>query len=314
LPLHPPTEHQTAILMVSPSPCCCVPAVNEAGQLLISSDSLRLLPAQLPYELLGPLVLAAVDGIIANNQQQLQQTNQQQVAASVQRKLALQESISHAPPDKPQDQQQQGLQLVGIDLQQPVAAPLTTCMAAYSCLQQLSLQELNIDVCAAKALGSILHSGSSSFSSNGCSTGAAGCSLRGLTLDGVFMCDMAWQALCEGLAAGCELQTIRWACRGDTCCRYSMNSSMQLTHHCSRLMWRIICTWCTCGGDQRVVVVVCCCHTGCSGACSHQVSLHLQQGLRVAASSSGSWMYRKTVWAMQMVAAAVRLLTQPGVA
>jgi hypothetical protein len=192
------------------NPVCCVLAVNEAGQLVISSDSLRLLPAQLPYELLGPLILAAVDGIIANNQQQLQESNQQPDAVSVQRKLALQENIGHAPLDEQQQhQQQQGLQLVGIDLQQPVAAPLTTCMAAYSCLQQLSLQELNIDVCAAKALGSILHSGSSSFSSNGCSTGAAGCSLRGLTLNGVFMCDMAWQALCDGLAAGCELQTIR---------------------------------------------------------------------------------------------------------
>jgi hypothetical protein len=194
-----------------------LPAVDEAGQLVISSDSLRLLPAQLPYELLGPLVLAAVDGIISDNQQQQKPSNQQQDPAAMQGKVALQDSPNRVPQDEQQDEQQQhhqqqGLQLVGIDLQQPVAAPLTTCMAAYACLQQLSLQELNIDVCAAKALGSILHSGSSSFSSNGCSTGAAGCSLRSLTLDGVFMCDIAWQALCEGLAAGCELETIRWAC------------------------------------------------------------------------------------------------------
>lgn len=172
-----------------------------------------MLPSQ-PYELLGPLVLAAVDGLIANNQQQLTQPEQQQATNGVQHKLVSHEGSPPQAQGEQRDQlhqQQHGLQLVGIDLQQPVAAPLTTCMAAYSCLQQLSLQELNIDVCAAKALGSILHSGCSNFSSNGCSTGAAGCSLRSLALDAVFMCDMAWQALCDGLAAGCELQTIRWA-------------------------------------------------------------------------------------------------------
>uniref|UniRef100_A0A383VZW8 Uncharacterized protein n=1 Tax=Tetradesmus obliquus TaxID=3088 RepID=A0A383VZW8_TETOB len=187
--------------------------ITDDGQLVISSESLGMLPSQLPYELLGPLVLAAVDGIIANNQQQLTQPEQQQATNAMQHKLTLHGGA--APPAQSEQRdcrlhhQQRGLQLVGIDLQQPVAAPLTTCMAAYSCLQQLSLQELNIDVCAAKALGSILHSGCSNFSSNGCSTGAAGCSLRSLTLDAVFMCDMAWQALCDGLAAGCELQTIR---------------------------------------------------------------------------------------------------------
>ncbi|KAF6259399.1 hypothetical protein COO60DRAFT_1008119 [Scenedesmus sp. NREL 46B-D3] len=184
---------------------------NEYGQLVISSDSLRLLPAQLPYELLGPLILAAVDSLIANKHQQCRHKTQQRSCAAVQ--LSLQDNFGLAAQgmkdDQQPHQQQQGLQLVGIDLQQPAAAPLTTCMAAYSCLQQLSLQELNIDVCAAKALGSILHSGSNSFSSKGCSTGAAGCSLRSLTLDTVFMCDMAWQALCKGLAAGCELQTLR---------------------------------------------------------------------------------------------------------
>jgi hypothetical protein len=193
-----------------------LPAATDDGQLVISSDSFLVLPSQLPYELLGPLVLAAVDGLISNNQQQSEQLHQQQAADAVQRKHALHEGsgfpAQNGQHDQQLHQQQRGLHLVGIDLQQPVAAPLTTCMAAYSCLQQLSLQELNIDVCAAKALGSILHSGCSSFSSHGCSTGAAGCSLRSLTLDAVFMCDMAWRALCDGLAAGCELHTIRWAC------------------------------------------------------------------------------------------------------
>jgi hypothetical protein len=205
-----------------------MPAVDDMGQLIISSDSLRLLPAQLPYELLGPLILAAVDGLVAESQHQTQHLNQQtKPAAAVQQKLALRRTCKTFAEDKQHDQQpcqqQRGLRLAGIDLQQPVAAPLTTCMAAYSCLQQLSLQELNIDVCAAKALGSILHSGSETFSSNGCSTGAAGCSLRSLTLDAVFMCDMAWRALCEGLAAGCELQTIRWAL-ASSCLQHDMHS------------------------------------------------------------------------------------------
>lgn len=38
---------------------------GEKGQLAISADSLLLLPAQLPYEMLGPCMLAAVDTSVA---------------------------------------------------------------------------------------------------------------------------------------------------------------------------------------------------------------------------------------------------------
>jgi uncharacterized protein YijF (DUF1287 family) len=146
---------------------------GENGQLVIPADSLLLLPAQLPYEMLGPCILAAVDTAVAAAQQQ--------------------------------DQQQLGLQLCGIDLQEPVCGPLLTCFQAYPTLQQLSLRELNIDSHAAATLANLWqpqHAGHSSSSS------VSG--LKVLSMQAVFMCQMAWQRVAQGIMAGvCQLQTLR---------------------------------------------------------------------------------------------------------
>lgn len=91
-----------------------------------------------------------------------------------------------------------GLQLYGVDMQEPMAAPLMTCFAAYPCMQRLSLQELNVDVQAAGVLGSMVvqHTSGSSF-------------LVTLELKTVYMCDLAWRAFVKGLAAGCQLHVLR---------------------------------------------------------------------------------------------------------
>lgn len=141
--------------------CLSLPAVDDDGQLLISADSLRLLPARLPYELLAHALQAAVDSCASAQQQQLS-----------------------------------GLRLVAVDLQEPAARPLRTCIAAYPCLTRLSLAELNVDVTAAAALGAI-------------AGGVSGGSLQHLALEGTFMCDLAWQAFADGLAAGCQLTSLR---------------------------------------------------------------------------------------------------------
>jgi hypothetical protein len=169
-----------------------VAATDADGQLSVTSDSMQLLPAHLPYELLGPCILAAVDRCAAATS--TQRTNQ---------------TAQHIPAQQPNGsapaqlvQQQIGLQLYGIDLQEPVAGPLTTCFQAYPALQQLLLQELNVDTQAAAALAQHIccspHRASSSSS------------LQQLHLRAVFMGQLAWQALAGGLGhASCQLQTLR---------------------------------------------------------------------------------------------------------
>lgn len=163
-------------------------AAVEDGQLSVTADSLRLLPQQLPYELLGALVLAAADAYASaqhvHGKQILQQLSEQQA------------HVQFSNAQLQQQQQIQGLRLASIDLQEPVTRPLQTCLTAYTNIQQLSLNELNIDVSAAAALGSHLQT-------------ASGCHLHSFILDGVFMCELAWAALAEGMAAGCDLQALR---------------------------------------------------------------------------------------------------------
>jgi len=143
-------------------------------------DSLRLLPQLLPYELLGPLIIAAADtinsnitlpGVTLDSTAMLQQQQKQPL--------------------------QKGLRLISIDLQEPAAKPLQTCVAAYSNLQQLSLQELNIDVAMAQQLGQIA------------SSKGAGSHLKQLCLQSVFMCETAWGLFLHELQQGCGLQVLR---------------------------------------------------------------------------------------------------------
>lgn len=171
----------------------------EDYQLVITADSLRLLPQQLAYDLIGPMVLAAVDSRSSLQQHHGCRINPQQSSAQqVQANTLL----------KPAQQQLQGLQLVSIDLQEPIAQPLRCCLEAYTHIQQLHLKDLNIDVPMAKTLGSILH-----HSNQEVSRQSRRCRLQSLGFDGVFMCDSAWQAFAEGLAAGCGLQSLRCAGR-----------------------------------------------------------------------------------------------------
>lgn len=144
---------------------------GEKGHLAIPADSLLLLPAQLPYEMLGPCVLAAVDN--AARQQQ--------------------------------DQQQLGLQLCGIDLQEPVCGPLLTCFQAYPTLQRLGLRELNVDSHAAGTLANMWRSHHTGRSNSSSVSG-----LKVLSLQAVFMCQLAWQRVAQGIMGGaCQLQTLR---------------------------------------------------------------------------------------------------------
>lgn len=130
--------------------------------LVVCSESLRLLPSDLPYELLGPALLVALDARVADCRG---------------RGSALNE-----------------LRLVSLDVQEPLSGPLSTCFAAFSCLQSLSLAELNVDTPAATALGQLLCGGR----------------ISGLSLQGVFLCETAWQGLFNGLAAGVTgLHTLR---------------------------------------------------------------------------------------------------------
>lgn len=209
--------------------------------MVISTDSWALLPPKLSYDLIGPLILAAVDRHLNSSAYNQQISNGKHKHALQGQSQAETGALAVALQDQEQqDQQQLGLRLIGIDLQQPVAAPLKTCMAAYSCLQQLNLHELNIDVTAAQALGSILNSG--------CMGRGSACSLQSLMLDGVFLCGLAWQALCEGLAAGCKLKRIRWGsllglCQAQHCqrqvgiLRWSLQYGSGCTNYGGRLMY-----------------------------------------------------------------------------
>lgn len=164
-------------------------------------DSLQLLPARLPYELLGPCILAAVDSLAAAARPAHKHTDTQaDNKSSGASQAAAHEQLLHAQPTC-QQQQQVALQLYGIDLQEPITGPLVTCFQAYSFLQQLSLQELNVDAHAATAIASMVHHPPSA-----CSTASG---LTGLTLKNVFMCHAAWKTMLRGLAAGCQLQTLR---------------------------------------------------------------------------------------------------------
>lgn len=121
--------------------------------------------------MLGPCILAAVDNAVAQQQ----------------------------------GQQQLELQLCSIDLQEPVCGPLLTCFQAYPTLQRLGLRELNVDSHAAGTLANMWrphHTGHSSSSS------ASG--LKVLSLQAVFMCQLAWQGVAQGImGGGCQLQTLR---------------------------------------------------------------------------------------------------------
>lgn len=133
------------------------PPVGDDGELLACGDAIRcLLPARLPYDLLGGLLLAALDG-------------RADVAA---------------------------LALRGIDVQQPLAAPLRTAVAAFDSLRRLALSDCNVDVPAAAGLAALC--------------GGPGRALASLSLSGVFMCELAWQALALGLAApGCRVEELQ---------------------------------------------------------------------------------------------------------
>jgi hypothetical protein len=162
-------------------------AIEEAGHLVIPADSLLLLPARLPYELLGPCMLAAVDA-----------------AAGAAQPSSTGQQLTTEPCT--------GLQLEGIDLQEPVTGPLSTCFTAtpYNFLQHLSLKELNVDAQAAAAVGSLIQSSASSLQPPG--SGSNSNSSNGLTslcLQAVFMCQLAWQALTKGLSANCSLRVLR---------------------------------------------------------------------------------------------------------
>lgn len=186
---------------------------GEDGQLTIPADSLQLLPAKLSYELLGPCILAAVDHAVAAT------TPAQHQHSSLRDSRSSSCTPQHAPcnhqqPDiLPPEQQQQerlGIHMYGIDLQEPVAGPLQTCYQAYPLLQQLSLQELNVDAHAAAALACMVQEATCMSQHTDCSSSngrAAG--LRALSLTAVFMCQMAWQSIAKGIAAGCQLQTLR---------------------------------------------------------------------------------------------------------
>jgi hypothetical protein len=131
-----------------------------------------LLLQQGQYDLLGPLVLAAVD-----------------------------QWLAAGSPQTPQHQQQSGLCLAGIDLQEPLARPLRTCLEVYAAaLQRLSVRHCNLDTALAAALGAL-------WQPNSCSRSV--CGLLSLSLAHVFMCELAWRAFTQGLAAGCGLQALR---------------------------------------------------------------------------------------------------------
>lgn len=94
-----------------------------------------------------------------------------------------------------------GLQLCGIDLQEPVCGPLLTCFQAYPTLQQLGLRELNVDSHAAGTLANMWQSHH---------TGSSVSGLKVLSLQAVFMCQLAWARVAQGIMAGsCQLQTLR---------------------------------------------------------------------------------------------------------
>lgn len=169
-------------------------AAGEDGHLIIPTDSLQLLPARLPYELLGPCILAAVDSHAAA-------VTAQHSSCMPQASQSCRQQTQHPALQHPH----MGLQLCGLDLQQPLAAPLATCFAAYPFLRHLGLQELNIDTAVAGILGSLIQSPACRMQGSCCSSS----SLIGLGLKSVFMCDLAWQAFSRGLAAGCQLQTLR---------------------------------------------------------------------------------------------------------
>lgn len=168
-------------------------------------DSLQLLPAKLPYELLGPCILAAVDSLAAAAGPARQHNDSRtcnQGSGSCQD--AADGQLLQAQPACQQQQQQVALQLYGIDVQEPITGPLVTCFQAYSFLQQLSLQELNVDAHAAAAIASMVQ-----HTPSACSTQHTASGLIGLTLKNVFMCQTAWQTLLRGIAAGCQVQTLR---------------------------------------------------------------------------------------------------------
>lgn len=77
---------------------------------------------------------------------------------------------------------------------EPLALPLSTCLTAYTHLQQLSLCELSIDPAVAAAMAAAV---------------AANACITGLSLKRVSMCDRAWEALSEGLSRGNKLQKIK---------------------------------------------------------------------------------------------------------
>jgi hypothetical protein len=183
----------------------CLSATDEDGHLVVPSDSLQLLPARLPYELLGPCILAAVDSLAAaarpaNKHTDTQADNKSSGASQA----AAHQQLLQAQPACQQQQQQVALQLYGIDLQEPITGPLVTCFQAYSFLQQLSLQELNVDAHAAAAIASMVQ-----HTPSACSSQQAASGLVGLTLKHVFMGHTAWKTLLKGIAAGCQLQTLR---------------------------------------------------------------------------------------------------------
>lgn len=172
-----------------------LPMTDSDGKLWVPSDSLQLLPARMPYELLGPCILAAVDACAAAAQQD---TNPLAPADGA-------PSAELDPQQQLKQQQQFGLHLYGIDLQEPITGPLSTCLQAYPALQQLVLQGLNVDTHAAAALAQHV-----CRSPQQGGAAAASSSLKQLHLHGVFMGQLAWQALVKGMGqASCQLQTLR---------------------------------------------------------------------------------------------------------
>jgi hypothetical protein len=83
---------------------------------------------------------------------------------------------------------------------------LTTCVQAYPSVQQLDLQELNVDAHAAAALASLVQHTCCTSQHTGRSSESG---LQSISLRAVFMCQLAWQSLAEGISARCQLRTLR---------------------------------------------------------------------------------------------------------
>jgi hypothetical protein len=170
-----------------------LPAVDEHGHLAITADSLASLDhhGHLSYDLLGPLLLAAVHSLMA-------------AATSTCTDVGGARDDHEAAAAMQHPQPCACLCLQDIDVQEPLAQPLRTCVGAYACLQHLCLRDCNIDAAAAAVLATLCCS-----TSCGDSCSSSGVHLTQLSLDGVFMCELAWRGFTQGLAAGCALTQLR---------------------------------------------------------------------------------------------------------